>query len=213
MIDYATFLRIKRLYGHYASWAVWADGAKKPKEQVGNLSIFETTEEGDLLQQLNPNMVFVGLNISRVIEFPLGNFHDGRPRSMDYKIRYAVKGTVLWGAYMTDIIKDFEQKAADKTMAYLRQNKGFEQENLAIFAAELRDLGAMQPTLVAFGRDAFQILERNLGGTYQIWGVPHYSNYTSKEKYREEIAAIIKANRDQPNTATRADHESDERWF
>jgi hypothetical protein len=191
MIDRATFDLIKGRYGHYASWAVWADGISKPKQKVGDLSIFESNEDDALLKQLHPNIVFVGLNISRPIQFPLGNFHDGRPSSMDYKIRYALNGSALWGAYMTDIIKDFEQKASGTMMAYLRKDKPFERDNLELFKAELRDLGVNQPTLIAFGRDAFELLTRNLGENYDIWRVPHYSNYTSKEIYREEIAAIL----------------------
>lgn len=193
MIDQAKFRLIKENYGDYASWAVWADGTNKPKENVGDLSIFESNEEHALLRQLNPSIVFVGLNISRRIQFALGNFHDGRASSMDYKIRYALKGTPLWGAYMTDIIKDFEQRASGKMMAYLRKNEDFEKDNLRLFEAELRDLGVNQPILIALGRDAFQILNRNLGRNYDIWRVPHYSNYTSKEIYREQIAAIIQS--------------------
>jgi hypothetical protein len=199
MIDYARFIRIKQKYGHYASWAVWADGPSKPKERVGDLGIFETTGDGDLLKQLNPNIVLVGLNISRRIQFPLGNFHDGRPASMDYKIRYALKGTTLWGAYMTDIIKDFEQKASGRMMDYLRNNKEFEKKNVEVLKTELSDLGVVQPTVIAFGRDAFQILDRDLGQTHNIWKVPHYSNYGSKETYRAQIAAIIKTKANPPN--------------
>jgi hypothetical protein len=195
MIDQAKFGLIKAKYGHYASWAVWADGTNTSKENVGDLSIFECNEDDALLKQLNPNIVFVGLNISRPIQFPLGNFHDGRASSMDHKIRYALQGTALWGAYMTDIIKDFEQKASGKMMRYLQQNKSFETDNVELFEAELRDVGVNQPTLIAFGRDAFQILERNRGQKCDIWGVPHSSNYTSKETYREEIAAIIQSKR------------------
>src|SRR6202022_3052299 len=120
-------------YGHYASWAIWADGTDKPKDNVGDLRLFESSEDYALLNQLNPNVVLVGLNISRRIQSALGNFHDGRPSSMDYKIRYALKGTVLWGAYMTDIIKDFEQKASGKVMSYLRDHREFEKENLEVF--------------------------------------------------------------------------------
>jgi hypothetical protein len=201
MIDQAKFDLIKEKYGHYASWAVWADGNNKPKESIGDLGIFETENNEALLRQLNPNIVLVGLNISRPVQFPLGNFHDGRPGSMDYKIRYAVKGTALSGAYMTDIIKDFEQRASGKMMGYLREIKSFEKDNLKLFAAELRDLGVTQPTLIALGRDAFQILTRNLGQNYDIWRVPHYSNYTSKEIYREQIAAIIQSKSNQPSKA------------
>ena len=198
MIDQAKFGLIKEKYGHYASWAVWADGTNKPKENVGDLSIFESNEDDALSKQLNPNIVLVGFNISRRIQSALGNFHDGRSSSMDYKLRYALKATALWGAYMTDIIKDFEQKASGKLMAYLRKNKSFEKDNLELFEAELGDLGVNQPTLIALGRDAFQILNRNLGRKYDIWRVPHYSNYTSKETYKEEIAAIIQSKSNQP---------------
>jgi hypothetical protein len=190
MTDHSTFTNIKQKHGHYASWAVWADGAK-PKENVGDLSIFDVQEGDTLLQQLNPHIVLVALNISRPIESPFGNFHDKRPGSQDYKIRYALKGTSLWGAYMTDIIKDFEQKAAGRMMAYLRQNKSFEHENIASFEAEIKDLGASRPTLIAFGGDAYRILYRNLHGLYDIVKVTHYSHYMSKEAYREAIAGVM----------------------
>jgi len=77
-------------------------------------------------------------------------------------------------------------------MAYLRKNKGFERCNVEQFRAELRDLGVDQPTLIAFGQDAFRILTRNLWGCYDIWKVPHYSNYISKETCRQQIQAILK---------------------
>ena len=52
----------------------------------------------------------VGLNFSRAIEsVPFINFHDKRPQGQDYKIRYAFKNTQFQGAYMTDIIKNYEE--------------------------------------------------------------------------------------------------------
>ena len=78
MIDQAKFELIKAKYGHYASWAVWADSSGKPKDNIGDLSIFEIGVRDSLLRQLKPDIVLVGLNISsRRIQFPLGNFHDG----------------------------------------------------------------------------------------------------------------------------------------
>lgn len=193
MIDYSRFLLLREKHGYHASWAVWAQGVTRPKERVGDLRIFETAEDGDLLRRLNPNIVLVGLNISRPVQFPLGNFHDGRPGSMDYKIRYAVQGTVLWGAYMTDVIKDFEQRASGRVMAHFRNNKDFARQHLDAFRAELQDLGSVSPTLVAFGRDAYQILEREFGRSHQVLRVPHYSDYTSKEVYREQVASAIES--------------------
>ena len=51
------------------------------------------------------------------------NFHDARHISQDYKIRYALKGTKLWGGYMTDIIKNFPEKSSSKMMSFLKKDK------------------------------------------------------------------------------------------
>ena len=77
----------------------------------------------------------------------------------DYKIRYALKDTMFWGAYMTDIIKDFEEKISGKVRTYLKENKEFEEENVSYFLQELDDIGSINPTLVAFGNDTHSILE------------------------------------------------------
>ena len=76
-------------------------------------------------------------------------------------------------------------------MSYLRSNRDFEEENLRRFETELGVLGVGRPRLIAFGRDAFEVLHRNLGDSYDILGVPHYSNFISKERYKERIATII----------------------
>jgi hypothetical protein len=191
MIDRAQFELIKKKYGHYASWAIWAYERDKPKDNVGDLSIFDIERNVDMLHQLNPGIILVGLNISRRIEVPLANFHDARPQAMDYKIRYALKDSPLWGAYMTDIIKDFEQKISGKMMSYLKTNMQFEEKNVEMFREELKDLRIDDPTVVAFGKDAYAILKRNFKNKFKIFKIPHYSNYTGKEKYREEVKSIL----------------------
>ncbi len=110
MFDEKQFEFITKKYGHYASWALWADEGKKPKDNIGDISILDIQKNKDLLKQIKPHVILVGLNISRRIERPLANFHDPRPHGMDYKIRYALKNTPYYGAYMTDIIKDFEHR-------------------------------------------------------------------------------------------------------
>ena len=191
MINQAQFEFNKEKYGHYASWAIWADEGEKPKDNIGDLSVLDIDSNDGLLHQLNPNIILVGLNISRRIEVPLANFHDAKSQAMDYKIRYALKGSPFWGAYMTDIIKDFEQKASGKMMSYLRANKPFEEENVKIFRDEINYLGIDNPTIVALGRDAHMILNRNFKNEFKIFKIPHYSNYTGKEKYREEVKSIL----------------------
>jgi hypothetical protein len=192
MIDQAKFEFIKKKYGHSASWAIWADAGKKPKDNVGDLSVFDIKNNAGLLQQLNPDIILVGLNISRgIMEVPLANFHDARSVAMDFKIRYALSGSPFWGAYMTDIIKDFDQKASGKVMSYLRTNKPFEKENARLFREEINDLGSQNPTIIAFGRDAHTILTRNFTNEYKVFKIPHYSNFSSKEKYREEVSCVF----------------------
>jgi len=191
MFDKKRFEFIAKKYGHFASWALWADEGEKPKDNIGDLSIFDIEKNKDLLKQIKPNIIFVGLNISRRIEKPLANFHDARPQAMDYKIRYALKNTPYYGAYMTDIIKDFEQKISGNVMTYLKLNKTFETNNIEIFREEICDLKFNKPQIIAFGNDAHKILLNNLSSEYSIVKIPHYSNYISKENYKKEIDRIL----------------------
>ena len=191
MLNKSKFQLIKQKYGHYASWAIWADEGKTPKSNVEDLNVFDINNNEDLLKQLNPNIIFVGLNISRPIQVPLANFHDSRTQAMDFKIRHALKDSHFWGGYMTDIIKDFEQKVSGKVTSYLRKDKPFEEENIKIFQREINDLEVKTPIIVAFGKDAYTILTKNFKNIYWIIKIPHYSNYTSKEKYREEVRYIL----------------------
>ena len=73
-MDKIHFEKIKKLYGNYASWAIWAEEGDKPKSNMDNLSIFE---DKNILSQLNPNIILVGLNISKRDELnkPFENFH------------------------------------------------------------------------------------------------------------------------------------------
>ena len=93
MITAEKFHKIRKEYGHYASWAVWADQGDSPKSNIADLSVLDAEKNHTLLEVLNPEVIFIGLNISRPIESPLGNFHDPRPSATDYKIRYALQNT------------------------------------------------------------------------------------------------------------------------
>lgn len=191
MLDRKKFDFIKDKYGYVASWAVWSDEEDKPKSNIGDLTILDPEINKQLLSELNPNVVLVGLNISRGdIKVPLANFHDKRPEATDYKIRFALRGSPYWGGYMTDIIKDFDQKSSGKVVSFLRQNKSFEEKNARLFRQELIDIGAVNPLLIAFGNDTFNILNRNFQCEFKILKVPHYANYTNKEQYREQVKSI-----------------------
>ena len=193
MISQNQFNFIKSKYQYWSSWAIWADQGDTPKSNVGDLSVLDPNTNPKLLPTLNPNIALVALNISRGdITLPFGNFHDARSEATDYKIRYATNDTPLWGAYMTDIIKDFEEKISGKVKSYLRENRDFEKENVDFFVQELSDIGATNPTLIAFGNESYDILKRNLNNEFKIHKIPHYANYSSKEKYRMQIKEVIK---------------------
>lgn len=184
MIDIKTFSEVRERFGHFVSWAVWAEAGKNPKDNIDDLRVLNPIENPALLETLHGNAIFLGLNISRRIERPLGNFHDPRPMATDFKIRYALRGSPYWGSYMTDIIKDFEEKASGKLMSFLRGNRDFEKNNILRLRKEMDILGVSSPLLVTFRKDAESIAKRNLGQEFRIVGIPHYANYVSKEDYR-----------------------------
>lgn len=191
MISIETFIEIRERFGHFASWAVWAEEGRNPKDKIDDLSVLSPNENRTLLETLHGNAIFLGLNISRRIERPLGNFHDPRPMATDFKIRFALKGTPYWGSYMTDIIKDFEEKASGTMMSFLRGNNDFERDNIRKLREEIDVLDVSNPLLVTFGKDAEIIARRNLGDEFQIVRIPHYANYISKENYRLQVKEIL----------------------
>jgi hypothetical protein len=191
MISIETFTEIRKRFGHFASWAVWAEEGKNPKDNIDDLTVLDPVRNPLLLKTLHGDSILLGLNISRRIECPLGNFHDPRPMATDFKIRYALKDTICWGSYMTDIIKDFEEKASGKMMSFLRGNKEFEQDNIRKLREEIEVLGFTSPVLVTFGKDAEIITKRNLDKEFQVVCIPHYASYISKEDYRVQVCAQL----------------------
>ena len=181
-----TYEFIKKKYGLHASWAVWPEIGDTPKSNMDDLSIFQNDE---ILEALNPNIVLVGLNFSKddVIHEPFQNFHGLGGGA--YKIRYALIDTPIWGAYMTDIIKDFPEEESKNVMQYLKSNPSYVLENVESFQQELTDIGAVNPTIIAFGGDAFNILNKHLGSAFRIIKTMHYSHYISKENYRDRLKA------------------------
>lgn len=192
MISEEKFYFIKEKYQLYSSWAVWAEQGDKPKSNVGDLSVLDPKQNKNLLKTLNPNIILVALNISRGdIAEPFANFHDKSSRATDFKIRYAIKDTPIWGAYMTDIIKDFEELISGNVLSYLKKNREFEIENINFFRKELIEIGAKNPILIAFGNIVYEILNRYLENEFKIFKITHYAHQMSKEKYREEVQKIL----------------------
>ena len=194
MMDIEKFEFIKKKYGHVASWAVWKEVGETPKSNMGDLNILDPQQNPNLLSQLKPDIVFVGLNTSRdITDFePFSNFHPTYPHAQDYEIRFALKDTELWGGYMTDIIKDYPELHGQKVMSFLRDNPDVERKNIETFREELKDLGTENRTIIAFGNDVFSILSRNLKNEFNIFKVTHYSARLNQQGLRDAIKSLIK---------------------
>ena len=190
------FLEIKSKYGYTSSWALWKDKYENGKEKsnIGDITIFDRPKTQiqylDTLNILNPNIVFVGLNISNKILAPFANFHSTSSRAHDYKLRYAIKDTLFHGAYMTDIIKDFENKSSGNIIKYVNTHFDFLQENITSFENELLFIGAVEPILIAFGNNSYELLKKHFKNKYSLFKVPHYSSCITKEELRKELIKI-----------------------
>lgn len=188
MITEKLFKEIESKFGEFASWAVWSNEGIKPKSNIGDMSIFDLETNPQLLDILNPNVIMVGLNFSRTIERKAFiNFHDKRPQGQDYKIRFAFRDTEFYGAYMTDIIKDFEEKVSGNVMLYLKANKDFEIKNVTLFEQELESLKCKDPLIIAFGNNSYTLVHKYFGQKFRIKKVMHYSQQISKENYRKLV--------------------------
>ena len=180
---------VKKRHGEYASWAVWNEPKDGDPRFSGGMDdpIFDNITD-DLLDQLNPEYMFVALNFSTGSVPTLMNFH-----SVDAhigKLRYALRGSPFWGAYMTDVIKGYSNPNANATMKFLTSNPRIEAEAIELLRDEISTLGDKVTTLIAFGRNTYRILNRNLSDEYRILQITHYSYYIGApigENYKEKI--------------------------
>jgi len=188
MIEEQLFYDIEKKMGKVASWAVWDKAGDKPKSNISNMELLDISSTPSTLKVLQTNVVMVALNFAREVEMnePFLNFHDSNPHGQDYKIRFAFEGTEYYGAYMTDIIKDFPMLSSKDVLEYLKENPDKLQNQINEFKRELEYIGAQKPKILAFGKDAFNILNKHLNNEYysELIALTHYSHQISKENYR-----------------------------
>lgn len=141
-----------------SSWAVWG-------ENTHDLSIFEDAEE--IASRLRKDVVLVGANFGGGEDNdvstmkPFQNFHTKGHRP-DGKLRNAVTGTALEGAFMTDLVKNYPTKnASSLARDIVDPSFDFEKHIVAPFRAEQNALGLNEDTLyILMG-----------GNTLKIWNV------------------------------------------
>lgn len=175
-------------YGKVASWAVWATAGSKPKSNVSDMELFDIRKNPSTLEILRTDVVMVALNFAREVEMndPFLNFHDSNPHGQDYKIRFAFEGTDFYGAYMTDIIKDFPMLSSKEVIKFLKDKPHEISKQIDVFREELKFIGSCKPTILAFGRETYNILNKNMNESEyaDLIALTHYSHQISKENYR-----------------------------
>ena len=189
MLSKERYENMRKKYGGVSSWGIWGPEGATARAGVGDLSIFDPVD----LQVLNPEYVFVGLNVAgngKLEDVPdWGNFHSEWRTHHDFKLRFALKDTKYWGAYFTDIIKLHSDSNGENVMQYIKNNPSVLRENIQSFEEEISCLGT-KPVLVAMGNKTYSILAPNLGHKYEIKKMSHYARAVSKEDYRRELLAL-----------------------
>ena len=92
-MDLDKFECIKEEYGDCASWAVWKEqGNNPPLFNMEDLNILDPQQNPNLLSELRPNVVFVGLNTSKDISGlePFSNFHPTNPFVIENKLEVTI---------------------------------------------------------------------------------------------------------------------------
>ncbi len=197
------FENIKIKYGQVASWAVW----KSPEKDnlVSNMEvdgIFDIYDNPQILEQLRNNVVMGGYNCSIPTNtFPnFHNFHSYKGADINHttlrnasKLRYGFDGTSYWGAYMTDIIKNYvEAKSENVELTNL-------EENFRVFREELQTLKVDGPIIIAFGNKVHSLLKKHLRKNEysRLVGVTHYAHYgdgcATHEGYKKKILSQLSA--------------------
>lgn len=197
MITRDRFDNLKERYSEFSSWALWVhpEPGEPITARMGDLSALDPDVNSRLLEELNPEVVLLGLNASsRGAEMerePWRNFHDASGNAKDYKIRFAFRDTPYWGAYMTDVFVDLPETDSRKVARWRAENPDKVAEQLRRLESELDALGSVDPLIVVFGGLAFSSLPRSLRETHRVVQIEHYSNRIGKEDYRAKVLAQL----------------------
>ena len=128
---------VEDVYGkpiNFASWGNW-------KERTPDSKITSNLEfSNELLQGLQPNIVFCGLNVSTDVEpGNWNNFHKEGDRG-NSNLRDSIIGTRLQGAYFTDLIKFYPETAGGKVKNHFKNNKEELERHAEWFVEEMIQL-------------------------------------------------------------------------
>ena len=177
--------QIMEEWGYRVSWAIWDEDTKqstkmKPtKTNMEKLHIFDRDKNPEILNLCNPNVILLGLNVSkeeRLQDFQ--NFHSnpktGKPTGGAYKLRYALKNSPFWGAYMTDFVKDYPWPEGSDVIKHLKQNPEVVKSNIEILKEEIETLGSTNLTIIVMYKELLDYVKEAFGELYDVAFIPHY---------------------------------------
>jgi hypothetical protein len=194
------FEKLKSEYGQVASWAIWKQAISEDKSasNMGVEGLFDSTKNPLLFSQLRTDVVMVGYNFSIPTDtFPVfHNFHSCEGIEVHHatvrnasKLRYAFNKTPYWGAYMTDIIKNYVEAKSEN----VELGSAELVEHFRVFRDELAILKAEKPLIIAFGGKVYTLLKKHLRQEEysRLVRVTHYAHYGSgcatHEGYRSAV--------------------------
>jgi|ERR1019366_10516989 hypothetical protein len=171
-MDRAQYLRLRRKYGDYSSWAIWNH------EDEADPTIIDSH-----IEELNAKHVFIAYNASRKEGYlRVGHWANFRGWKHDRKLKYACNDTALRGSYLTDLFKGIKEANSNKVRDYLTPE--LVNKNVSCFIEEISDIGTTKKTVyvilgVRNSEIANQFREHfldQMGDTNVIY-YTHYSNF------------------------------------
>lgn len=197
-ISKGKFEYLRKKFGLHTSWAVWTEKGEKSKSNVGDLSIFyEEDKLQKTLNKLNPDIVLAGLNGSlgdpetENGKVNFANFHSDYASATDYKIRFAITGTPLEGAFMTDVVKEHYETDSKVLLKQLREDPIYAKLKVEEFFSEILQVSG-RPTIFAFGADGYKLIQKFNRGRFSVHKLYHYAHFQNEEKFRAHTLEVIK---------------------
>ena len=185
---------------NFASWGNW----RTPDSKITSNLEFSN----ELLQGLQPNIVFCGLNVSTDVERGNWNNFHKKDDSGNSNLRDSIIGTRLRGAYLTDLIKFYLETAGGKVKNHFKNNKGELERHAEWFVEEMiqlkeffwKDNSKLPLIIIVMGKTATKSLfetaeiEKKLREKFKdvkVYFVRHYSRDYKKE-LPEKIREIVR---------------------
>ena len=194
---------VEDVYGKPINFASWGNWRTPDSKVTSNLEF-----SNELLQGLQPNIVFCGLNVSTDVEpGNWNNFHKEGDRG-NSNLRDSIIGTRLQGAYLTDLIKFYPETDSGIVERHFKNNKGELERHAGWFVKEMIQLkeffwknnSKLPLIIIVMGNRAQELfntaeiekkLRKEKFDDVKVYFVRHYSQDHKKE-LPEKIREIVR---------------------